>query len=798
MKENLNVGIRIDGSAEQADNSIIEKYCYDDYELNCNVYGGLYQWNEMMEYSAQKGVKGICPTGWHIPTDEEWKILEGTVDSQYGVGDPEWDKSNVYRGYDAGKSLKTTTGWSSNTGTDAFDFSALPGGDLDTNNNYGGSGSFGYWWSSTESGSENAWSRILGYLGDGVYRDGINKNGGFSARCLKDTLGTTYNIQTNSSPPEGGTTSGGGIYLDGTEITVTATPNAGYDFINWTENSNVVSTDSNYTFIVTVDRNLTANFVIQQFNISLSSDPVEGGSTNGDGIFNYGVEVTVSATPNNDWFFVNWTENEEIVSSDKDYSFTVTSNRNLVAHFSQVELFSVITNSNPLQGGITSGDGAFHLNDEVTVTASANTGWNFINWTENSIEVSDNYEYIFNISANRNLTANFEQQEFSIILDANPTEGGSVSGEGQYLYGIEATVQATPNPSWNFINWTESTTIVSVDQAYTFVVTGHRSLLANFSEEILYSVITQSEPENAGTTTGDGTYGEYSNVLVSANPNEGWKFEKWTEDEQVISINADYEFSIAGNRNLIAHFTVLEPLSLSVNVSSDEVCSEDTIYLDADVSGGTESYTYLWYSNPPSFVSSSWQTFDTPSEDIWYILNVDDTKEQIKDSVYVSVNLKPLAHLIPKGDPPYVLICPDSGYVYQWMFNEQPITGATNQFYYPGEPGLSIGDYAVIVTNEWNCSEQSVPYSITKKSLEIYPNPSSGKLTIELGFEKNEYPVNFLMTDIFGNVVLRESIQNPPPGGKFKYNIPEIKSGIYIIHVISSDNSVLSKKIVVL
>ncbi len=51
----------------------------------------LYQWEEMMQYTTQQGAQGICPPGWHLPTDEEWKVLEGAVDSQYGIGDPEWD-----------------------------------------------------------------------------------------------------------------------------------------------------------------------------------------------------------------------------------------------------------------------------------------------------------------------------------------------------------------------------------------------------------------------------------------------------------------------------------------------------------------------------------------------------------------------------------------------------------------------------------------------------------------------------------------------------------------------------------
>ncbi len=74
--ENLNVGTRVSGSSNMSNNGTIEKYCYDNSESNCNTYGGLYQWDEMMAYSTTQGTKGICPSGWHLPRDSEWYTLE--------------------------------------------------------------------------------------------------------------------------------------------------------------------------------------------------------------------------------------------------------------------------------------------------------------------------------------------------------------------------------------------------------------------------------------------------------------------------------------------------------------------------------------------------------------------------------------------------------------------------------------------------------------------------------------------------------------------------------------------------
>ncbi len=189
MSENLNIGIMISGiyGNNQTNNSIIEKFCYDNNTINCDEYGGLYQWNEIMEYTTTPGVQGICPAGWHIPTDDELKTLEGTVDSQYPVGDPIWDNMGL-RGFDAGLNLKSLSGWIPyGNGTDLYGFSALPGG----SHSYAYGifvylGNFACFWSSTEFNTENAVGRLISYEFDGVNNAFTIKEDAVSVRCLKD------------------------------------------------------------------------------------------------------------------------------------------------------------------------------------------------------------------------------------------------------------------------------------------------------------------------------------------------------------------------------------------------------------------------------------------------------------------------------------------------------------------------------------------------------------------------------------------------------------------------------------
>ena len=143
-----------------------------------------------------------------------------------------------------------------------------------------------------------------------------------------------YSVTTTPLPSNGGTTSGGGTFAGGTLRTVTAAANSGYTFLNWTENSSVVSTSISYNFTLNSNRNLVANFSSSpNYTISISSSPAAGGATIGSGTFSGGSSRTVTAIPNCGYNFVNWTENNSVVSTSTSYTFAVNSNRNFVAKF---------------------------------------------------------------------------------------------------------------------------------------------------------------------------------------------------------------------------------------------------------------------------------------------------------------------------------------------------------------------------------------------------------------------------------------------------------------------------------
>jgi uncharacterized protein (TIGR02145 family) len=154
IKENMNAGVMIPSGQSQANNDIIEKYCMGDVASYCSLLGGLYFWDEMMKYTNVTGGQGICPDGFHVPTDMEWQILEGAADSDYEIGAPVW-KTNGWRGTDAGGNLKQTgfDFWEPpNTGaTNALGFSVIAGGYF-VQGGFWGPGYKAYIWS-----SNNVW-----------------------------------------------------------------------------------------------------------------------------------------------------------------------------------------------------------------------------------------------------------------------------------------------------------------------------------------------------------------------------------------------------------------------------------------------------------------------------------------------------------------------------------------------------------------------------------------------------------------------------------------------------------------
>ena len=377
-----------------------------------------------------------------------------------------------------------------------------------------------------------------------------------------------YTVSVSANPTNGGTVSGGGTYQQGQSCTVTATPATGFTFLRWTENGSQVSTNASYTFTVTGNRTLVAQFQAQpqNYTVSVSANPTNGGTVSGGGTYQQGQQCTVHATANTGYTFTNWTENGNVVSTNANYSFTVTSNRTLVANFT-AQTYTITATANPTNGGTVAGGGTFNYGQSCTLTATPATGYNFVRWTKNGLQVSTNANYTFNVTESAALVAQFQLQSCAVFTSAYPVEGGTTTGGGSYLYGDNVTVTATANEGYNFINWVEDDNVVSTEANYSFTVTGSRSLTAIFELQAL-EITVAIDPEEAGTIIGGGTYSYGEEVTLTIERNEDWAFQNWTENGEVVSEEMTYTFVITSNRDLVAHFMHTEGIDeQTANVS---------------------------------------------------------------------------------------------------------------------------------------------------------------------------------------------------------------------------------------
>ena len=375
----------------------------------------------------------------------------------------------------------------------------------------------------------------------------------------------SYAITASADPTAGGSVNGAGEYNHGASCTLTATANTGYTFVNWTKNGTQVSTNASYTFTVTAAGEYVAHFSQNIYTITVSADPTAGGTVSGGGSFTHGESCTLTATANTGYTFVKWMKNGTQVSTDASYTFTVTEAGEYVAYFSQ-NSYPITATANPSVGGIVNGAGNYNHGASCTLTATANTGYSFVNWTKNGSQVSTDASYTFTVIEAGNFLANFSLNSYNITVTANPSDGGTVGGDGSFNYGESCTVTATASTGYTFTNWTENGLEVSTNPSYTFTVDGDRNLVANFSA-ISYTIEVSANPSNSGTATGGGNYNYGQSCTVIATSADGYVFSNWTENGDVVSTDANYTFTVDGDRSLVANFEELAPDTYSINVS---------------------------------------------------------------------------------------------------------------------------------------------------------------------------------------------------------------------------------------
>lgn len=218
--------------------------------------------------------------------------------------------------------------------------------------------------------------------------------------------------------------------------------------------------------------------------LDTAASPPEGGSTSGDGAFDPGTPVTISATPAMGYRFVRWLDDGAEVSTQPQHSFILDVNHSLVAEFAvEPVVWRVTATASPAGAGSVSGAGFIGDGLQFSLTAEAAPGFVFTHWTEGGTTAANTPVYVSDATGARNLIANFQSSTGVTVALQNPTpDTGDLTGEGVYPDGSAIQVAAKARPGFVFLGWLENGQRVSEASALSFNAVQSRILIADFTQ----------------------------------------------------------------------------------------------------------------------------------------------------------------------------------------------------------------------------------------------------------------------------------------------------------------------------
>jgi uncharacterized repeat protein (TIGR02543 family) len=409
----------------------------------------------------------------------------------------------------------------------------------------------------------------------------ITMNGDYSITANFEEL-AEYDLTTSSTAGGSVTTPGEGTftYYDGTAVSLVATADSGYYFINWTGDVDSIANVNAPTTTVTMndDYSVTANFkYIPPGKVALTTSSTAGGSvtTPGEGAFLYntGTAVNLVAEAEEGHSFVNWTGNVGTIADVNAPTTTITMNGDysVTANFEELAEYDLTTSSTAGGSVTVPGEGTFTYYDGtvVNLVATADSGYYFVNWTGDVGTIADVNAPTTTITTNDNcsITANFQQiPSGKAALTTSSTAGGSVTspGEGAFLYDVGTAVNlvATPASGYAFVNWTGDVgTVANVNDASTTItMNGDYSIRANFVRTVIqYDLTISSTYGGSVIVPGEGTFaydeGTIVNLVAEA-AGTGWLFLSWTGDVgTVANVNAaSTTITMNGDYTITANF----------------------------------------------------------------------------------------------------------------------------------------------------------------------------------------------------------------------------------------------------
>ena len=327
-----------------------------------------------------------------------------------------------------------------------------------------------------------------------------------------------YLVTTKVVPDNAGTVSGGGLYHYDDTVTLTVQNNTGYVFSQWDDSN----TDNPRSIIVESDTTFIAVFTPLSYEITTECDPAEGGTVTGAGIYDYGSTAILTATPNEYYSFVCWSDG--IASNPRHVTVTGDAHYKALFLFNGLPQYTItVTANDPTLGSVT-GSGTYPQGATIEINATPNVNAFFSGWDDGN---TDNPRHI-TVTQDMEFIALFTEIETATItVRAENPFIGSTYGSGVYPLNQVIIIGATPNSGFFFSGWQDG----NMDNPRSIIVTGDAEYIASFTQEpVVTYTITVYCDESQGFILGAGPYIAGSTATIAAIPADGYVFSKWSDD----------------------------------------------------------------------------------------------------------------------------------------------------------------------------------------------------------------------------------------------------------------------------
>ena len=341
-------------------------------------------------------------------------------------------------------------------------------------------------------------------------------------------------ITTEVYPENSGTVNGGGTYNYGSTVHLTAHSNTGYTFSQWND-GNLTNPRS---IFVEGDATYTAVFTPLQYEITTECDPVEGGTVTGAGIYDYGTVASLTATPNENYIFLCWSDG--IVSNPRNVTVTGNANYKALFYLQGTPQYTITVLPNDPALGTVTGGGTYPQGSTIEISATPFENVAFRSWDDGN---TDNPRSI-TVTGDMTFTALFEAvqpgETYTITVRSENPLMGTVFGGGTYPVNTIINIGATPNQGFYFSGWQDG----DMNNPRTITVTGDAEYVASFSTNptVTYTVTVYYD-ETQGFIIGAGTYNAGATASLAAIPADGYYFKKWgdgnTDNPREILVDHD-------------------------------------------------------------------------------------------------------------------------------------------------------------------------------------------------------------------------------------------------------------------